>query len=637
MNKLSIISCFGFIVFSSFGMMGQETFSDTFSSTSYSNNDGTQSFAGDWVEDNETTSPTGGRIEIVGNELEFRNLDNVSITRDLDLSGAASVDLTLDYDRTSGDEEILVQLFDGSSYNTIATLDGSGSINYTLDVSEISASSSIRFISGSGNWGGSETIYVDNVLFTAVFGTTDTDGDGIVDSVDLDDDNDGITDLEEGDCTGILSNSDMETPDITGSTPYLASYDSGNIRTYDASLVPFWETTATDNAIEIWSSSNTLTSPHANAYSGNQFIELNANQVASGYQDVATTPGTTIGWSIAHRGRNGTDNATVSIGAPGSVAVVTTMSTDNSAWVVYSGTYVVPIGQTTTRFQFDSLGGGSSGNFIDNFTLSCITASDIDGDGIYNHLDLDSDNDGIYDIVESKVLDEPGVNDANNDGIIDGVASVFGSNGLLDAIEDNDTSSAVVTYTVSDSDGDGIPDSTEIDSDNDTCNDVIEAGFTDSNGDGVLGPIPVTFDSFGVVTSGSDGYTTPNDNDSNTTYDFQEAGGAPNISTQPVNTIVCPGCTTTLSVVSDGGSFQWQLYSGATWDNLSDTGIHSGSNTNTLTITNPSSAENNNQYRVVITNISYVCDDTTSNTVVLSIQVNTVITNRKITHRVRKN
>ncbi len=154
-------------LFASVGAIAQQTYSDEFSSTSYSNNDGNQNFSSNWIETNDGGSPTGGRIEIVSNQLEFNDLDNRSIRRSLDLSGATSVTLTLDYNRTSGNESVLVQLYNGSTYNTIATLAGTGSVNYTLDPSEISASSEIQFITGSGNWGGSETLYVDNVLFTA--------------------------------------------------------------------------------------------------------------------------------------------------------------------------------------------------------------------------------------------------------------------------------------------------------------------------------------------------------------------------------------------------------------------------------------------------------------------------------------
>ncbi len=159
-------------LFVAIGAMGQQTYQDQFSSQSYSNNDGNQNFSSNWTETNDDSSPTGGRIEIVSNQLEFNNLDNRSIRRSLDLSGATSVTLTLDYNRTSGDESVLVQLYNGTTYNTVATLAGTGSVNYTLDPSEISASSEIQFITGSGNWGGSETLYVDNVLFTAFTGSS---------------------------------------------------------------------------------------------------------------------------------------------------------------------------------------------------------------------------------------------------------------------------------------------------------------------------------------------------------------------------------------------------------------------------------------------------------------------------------
>jgi len=56
-------------------VFGQDTFSDTFSSVSYSNNNGTQNFSGNWVETNETTNPSAGRILINSNQLRFRNLD----------------------------------------------------------------------------------------------------------------------------------------------------------------------------------------------------------------------------------------------------------------------------------------------------------------------------------------------------------------------------------------------------------------------------------------------------------------------------------------------------------------------------------------------------------------------------------
>jgi hypothetical protein len=194
-----------------------------------------------------------------------------------------------------------------------------------------------------------------------------------------------------------------------------------------------------------------------------------------------------------------------------------------------------------------------------------------------------------------------------------------------------------LTYTIFDSDSDGTYDAYTLDADGDGCTDVVESGFTDNNDDGVLGPNPVTINSEGMVTSGSDGYSAPNDNNSNTIFDFREAGTAPTISSQPVDVTTCPGCTTSISATVTADQFQWQFYNGSSWVNLSDTGIYSGTSTNVLTITNPTPNENSTSYRLVVSNDAFVCGTTTSNTATLTLRVNTMITNRRVTYRVNKN
>ena len=75
---------------------------------------------------------------------------------------------------------------------------------------------------------------------------TNTDGDGIPDITDLDDDNDGILDTDE--CShnyNGLINGDFENP-----------VNAGAWKLNVASLVPGWETTASDNKIEFWRTGN---------------------------------------------------------------------------------------------------------------------------------------------------------------------------------------------------------------------------------------------------------------------------------------------------------------------------------------------------------------------------------------------
>lgn len=130
---------------------------------------------------------------------------------------------------------------------------------------------------------------------------------------------------------------------------------------------------------------------------------------------------------------------------------------------------------------------------------------DWDGDGVPNFIDLDSDNDGIPDIVEALGVD------ANNDGSVDGYTDVD-ADGLHDTYDGDvgndgvaeNTANALIT-TGADSNNDGRPDAYlkanldrttmpnpyDLDSDGDGLADVLEAGITG-----------ISY-SNGVVTSGS--------------------------------------------------------------------------------------------------------------------------------------
>ncbi|MCB0126843.1 MAG: hypothetical protein KDE58_31505, partial [Caldilineaceae bacterium] len=106
---------------------------------------------------------------------------------------------------------------------------------------------------------------------------------------------------------------------------------------------------------------------------GVQFNELNASSAAALYQDIATTPGSTILWGFAHRGRNGTDTVSLRLGNPSSVVEQAKFNTGNSAWLEFTGTYIVPTGQNTTRVEFLPLatagGNNAAGNFLDGIVV----------------------------------------------------------------------------------------------------------------------------------------------------------------------------------------------------------------------------------------------------------------------------
>ena len=602
----------------------QDTFSDTFGSVSYSNNDGSQNWAGNWVETNDNNSPSNGRIRITGNELRFHRLNNRYITRTADLSPYSGAVLSFDW-RTSSlesGETLAIQVSsDGSSFFTLTTFSGSQNGSFSQDISSfVSANTSVRFIKGGGNWNqGNDRAYIDNVIITATL--TDGDGDGIVDSMDLDDDNDGITDEEEY-CT-TANTTFLVSSDIGERSVVVNHTDTGYLRLDFSSM---------DNSFQLDINGTTV---HPS------ILEFENGALGGGeeYFVFQSDGGFITSPWVANV--NGLPRLRLVIDESGQASLYGTRTVASTALEPMGAQGGTPFNTITwvpgnnNTFTVTNQAGPGPEGFSGELFASSIC--DTDGDGVGNELDLDSDNDGIYDIVESGALNESGVTDGNNDGRIDGATTGSGSNGLFNGIEDNDMAYANLTYTVLDSDADGTTDPYELDADGDGCNDVVEAGFTDGNNDGELGPAPVTVDANGVVTSGSDGYTTPADSDSNTTYDFQEAGSVPSVTSQPVDATTCPGCTTSMSLTSTGNMFQWQVYNGGSWNDLTDSGIYSGTTTNTLTITNPTSSENGNQYRVVVSNMEFICGTITTDTATLTIRVNTIITNRRVTFRVNKN
>ena len=241
------------------------------------------------------------------------------------------------------------------------------------------------------------------------------------------------------------------------------------------------------------------------------------------------------------------------------------------------------------------------------FFAVCIP-KDSDGDLIPDQLDLDSDNDGIPDNIEAQK--NVSVSIANADTNKDGLDNAFEPGFIpvdtdgdivvpdyLDLDSDNDgILDSVETGT--DQDGDGIKNYRDLDSDNDLCSDVIEAGFTDPDGDGKFGNSLPTVDSKGLVTAAS--YPNPSPN-----YLIS----APiTITTQP---IVAPTCelqdvTITIDTTPVDG-YQWEVYNGGSWTKIIDNATYSGATTNTLSITSVTNAMNGYKYRVQLSKIGNSC------------------------------
>jgi uncharacterized repeat protein (TIGR01451 family)/LPXTG-motif cell wall-anchored protein len=159
-----------------------------------------------------------------------------------------------------------------------------------------------------------------------------------------------------------LVNGSFELPDIPNGTLAFPS---------DAA-VPGWSTTSPDGLFEFWGTGFGGV-PSAD---GNQFIELNAFFAASVFQtiDTSTLQGQTIEYSFFHRGRAGVDTMRLQIGPAAEPPNFTRqVSTGNTAWVQYTGTYTVPVGQTVTRFSYGAVstatGNVTVGNFLDGIAF----------------------------------------------------------------------------------------------------------------------------------------------------------------------------------------------------------------------------------------------------------------------------
>ncbi|WP_162985002.1 PKD domain-containing protein, partial [Mesonia aquimarina] len=220
---------------------------------------------------------------------------------------------------------------------------------------------------------------------------------------------------QEGDCMITTVNYDFEEPTIM---------QSGYPSFIDDVDVPGWSTTASDGVIEFWPNSTVLGG--INAYSGNQYIELNANEVSGVYQDYQTpVEGTEFSFIFAHAARNSADSGEdvvgVYAGSPGgTLTLVSQYSSEiDAGWSLKVGSYTVPAGQPVTRFEFRAIstatGSPTTGNYLDaiqftaNFgiisenplSISCVNTINVEALGVGQWVADNANN------PSSTVIDNP--------------------------------------------------------------------------------------------------------------------------------------------------------------------------------------------------------------------------------------
>ncbi len=354
----------------------------------------------------------------------------------------------------------------------------------------------------------------------------DSDGDGVFDNIDIDDDNDGIQDsIEELACknSGISVTSNYKFLNETFGT---GTDRTGINTTYDAITTYCYEdgTGSCGGNPDLGDGKYTVYYKVAN---GDGVNDTPIDEVSSWADDFwylgeDHTPGDTNGrmamfnaaldpgifytasitgalpnvpvtysfWvlnldrsdapDVANRlrpdilveFRDVNDNVLASI-TTGDVAP-TTAGNLAGDWYNYTADLTFPVSEFNVYFYNNQLGGLGNDLAMDDIEITQ-TLCDTDGDGVADIFDLDSDNDGIPDVVEAGLGTI-----SNGKAIIDTWVDNNG-NGMHDAAEG---------LSPLDSDSDGTPNFLDLDSDNDSIFDVDESGAGNSgnpnyqNGDG---------------------------------------------------------------------------------------------------------------------------------------------------------
>lgn len=572
---------------------------------------------------------------------------------------------------------------DGGSYNDII-----GATNSTVTINNVSFSDEGNryrvLVTESGS--SCAEVISDFGLLTVI---NDSDGDGYADSVDLDDDNDGILDSVENPECSISGSLYYEFFDLTpsGNTvdniPVTGALSTGYVSDFDvAALQNNVDPGDTDSfsirykgQIEIVTAGNytffTSSDDGSKLFiNGTEVVDNDGNHgvVEASSSPISLTTGV-HDIEVAYYENGGGQSLQVSYQGP-SIAKqqipFSILSTNSISNLVYNGDF--------SSFYYD--GWTRTGNQWQEPTNDRAVFEDYTAASSTFSQNLTTEIGKSYNVIFDLGVNTGFANGSNfrvlaagNQIFSDSSTNIEVSNGGSNVLVERTLSFTATTTTTTllfegsssfgshheiyidniavteqctavnnDIDNDGIVNSLDLDSDGDGCPDADEAyglSGTDSDGNGMYGSGSPAVDANGLVIAAS--YAQPVDGNNNGTFDFMEDTSVAVITSNPSNSTVCPSCTASFTVSANNvDTYQWQFFNGSIWVELNDTGIYSGSQTDTLLITDPSPSDNGNQYRVVVSHTANVCSEETSTAGTLIIQVTTVITNRRITHRVSK-
>ena len=270
--------------------------------------------------------------------------------------------------------------------------------------------------------------------------SADSDGDGIPDTLDLDDDNDGILDEIEACFSFSLDGNSFDN--YVGSNSYPEN-SMGSFTDPDKIAPPF---SSVNSDGEIWSGTGLYPQYNDGVKNYGKFIQLlqGSGENDLSYWDESTHDATTSfdrivvienvspnsDYTISFVQRKGVIyfDAVGGYQAGGQTLLqVQSMNTDfqqsqlfdpTANWETQSYNFSTDSETTQIAILFSAYDPDNPVSIhldaiVFDYQDSC--NGDIDGDGVPNHLDLDADNDGIYDVVEGGFEDL----DTNMDGMLD--------------------------------------------------------------------------------------------------------------------------------------------------------------------------------------------------------------------------
>jgi len=253
----------------------------------------------------------------------------------------------------------------------------------------------------------------------------------------------------------------------------------------DVAAVKFGPTLATIATVATMTDGNTAWG----SYSGTFTIPVGQTNIVLAFSAISSTGGLSYGNFIDDIKIVINQNCIDSDGD--GVANVTDVDSDNDGIpdIEEAGFKQYSNGKSTMDLSSSATWVDANGNGINDFIDSMISAAtyaitDTDGDGMKNHLDLDSDNDSLFDVDEANLLNGDG--DINDDGKGDGADS--DGDGLLNLYDNSTNYGTTARAFAQDTDANGTPDFLDLDSNDDGITDIQAGlyGSFDANGDGKI-------------------------------------------------------------------------------------------------------------------------------------------------------